>query len=226
MSFRSEVDKIEEIVEKTTNQLLKAVPPRPSQKLRYSVGDIQAHCGLYIADGTFGERLKEVYKLAQQSGIEISWFNWILDYIADEFGGEVEDLELSAISVLQSTILFVMAQEGRIVAGTVYTSRDDVDAAMKSFEGYFERIKHAVADNLSGPGYEALLTVMAGITRYLTDVARPLPRMVNFELPETFPCLAVSQRVYGNGSRSEEIAAENHVIHPAFCRRQLRVLSA
>jgi len=68
--------------------------------------------------------------------------------------------------------------------------------------------------------------LMAGITRYLTDVGRPLPRMVAFQMTAIMPALAISNLIYQDGSRDEEIAAENKIVHPAFCPISIRALSA
>jgi len=71
------------------------------------------------------------------------------------------------------------------------------------------------------------ITILAGnLISYLSDVSRPLPRMVTFTLMASLPALTVSQRVYYTADRSDEIIDENKIVHPAFCMREIRGLSA
>ena len=97
---------------------------------------------------------------------------------------------------------------------------------MKKMKDWFDVIRDIVADSMDGPTYEALVNLMAAITRYLGDVARPLPRMVQFTLSAPMPALAASQYIYADGTRGEELVAENKIVHPAFCRLNMRALSA
>jgi prophage DNA circulation protein len=50
--------------------------------------------------------------------------------------------------------------------------------------------------------------------------------MLRYELPITWPSLTISNYIYGEGDRSDQLIAENKVVHPLFCRRTLRALSA
>jgi prophage DNA circulation protein len=50
--------------------------------------------------------------------------------------------------------------------------------------------------------------------------------MLHYELAATMPGLFVSNYIYGQGDRAEELAAENRIVHPAFMQRTLRALSA
>jgi prophage DNA circulation protein len=40
-----------------------------------------------------------------------------------------------------------------------------------------------------------------------------------------YPALALSNRIYADGSRSEELIAENQTVHPAFMQRDIIALS-
>jgi hypothetical protein len=143
-----------------------------------------------------------------------------LTWVADRL------VSLTAVSVVQNSLMMAMAQEGRIIRATTFVSRDDVDIAMKRMKKWFDAIRVIIADTMSGPAYEAFVTLCAGITRYLTDTARPLPRMLRYNIPASMPGLTMSNYIYGEGKRAEELAAENKVVHPAFMPRRVRALNA
>jgi len=45
-------------------------------------------------------------------------------------------------------------------------------------------------------------------------------------LTASLPALTLSQQIYYIADRSDEIIDENKIIHPAFCLREIRGLSA
>ena len=223
MSIRTEIDEINEIVARTLDNLKSfiGVSGRPGAELRWATGDLAANCAAYLSDGTFAQRLMVCFRLATQAGITVDWMDRVLKQLVAEM-----PTALTSSTVVQNSLLFALAQDGRIIAKTEFKSRDDVDAMMKRMRDWFDIIRDLIADTMSGPGYQSFLGLAAGITRYLTDVARPLPRMVNFELSTPMPALAVSQLIYGEGDRAYEVTTENKIIHPLFMRRELRVLGA
>jgi prophage DNA circulation protein len=52
-----------------------------------------------------------------------------------------------------------------------------------------------------------------------------LPRIVNYQMPINYPALALANRIYADGSRSDELIAENETVHPAFMQRDVIALS-
>lgn len=223
MSIKSEFDEIQDIVQRTMKNLV-AFSNKQGQSgaaLRRTVGDLVARINIYIADGTFAARLLQCFQLATAAGINLNWMDQVVLQLTKE-----TPTALTSTSVVQNSLIFAIAQEGRIIAATTFVSRDDVDVTMRRMKNWFDIIKDLIADTMSGPGYEAFITLAAGITRYLTDTARPLPRMLRYDIPGTMPALALSNYIYGDGSRSAELRAENKVVHPAFMPRTLRALNA
>ena len=132
---------------------------------------------------------------------------------------------LEAILVVENCLVFALAQEARIIRATKYKSRDDVERVLKRMKGWFDIMADLSADSMANPNYLAFVNMAGAITRYLADEARPLPRMIELDNPP-WPTLVISQYVYGEGDRSEELIAENKIVHPLFCRADLRGLSA
>ena len=222
MTIKNEFAEIRGILKRTTDNLIgfNGMVGRPGAELRLVVGDLNVRAASYLIDGTFADRLLSAFTLATGAGITLEWMDRVIAQLVAE-----TPTELTANSVVQNSLIFALAQEGRIIRATEYKSREDVDATMKRMKEWFDIIKDMIADTMSGPAYQAFLDLAAGITRYLTDVARPLPRMLRYQLAP-MPALAASQFIYGDGSRYEELVAENKVVHPAFMPRVLQALSA
>jgi prophage DNA circulation protein len=223
MRKTTELDEISAIVGQTTANLMKVgtMRGRIGIDLRQACGDLNARLGTYLADGTFSNRLLNCFRLATTAGISLDSMDRVLTGLVNE-----QPTTLMSSSVVQNGLIMAIAQEGRIIAATEYVSRDDIDKTIQRMSNWFDIIKDLIADTMSGPGYEAFVTLAGAITRYLTDTARPLPRMLRYDLASTMPGLTASQYIYGDGSRSEELAAENKVVHPLFMPRTLRALSA
>lgn len=223
MNTRTEFEEIEAIVKRTMKNLVafSGKQGRSGAELRTAVGVLLAHINTYIADGTFADRLLRCFKLATAAGINLDWMDRVIDQLTKE-----RPRTLTSTSVVQNSLVMAMAQDGRIIRATTFVSRDDVDTTMRRMKNWFDIIKDIIADTMSGPGYEAFITLCAGITRYLTDAARPLPRMLHYNLPSSMPGLTLSNYIYGDGKRAEELAAENKIVHPAFMPRRVRALNA
>jgi hypothetical protein len=223
MSIGTEFQEVDAIVKRTLKNLLafSGMYGRPGAELRLACGDLAGRLAVYIADGSFANRLLRCFKLATSSGINLDWMDRVIQGLTEE-----KPATLSATSVVENSLIFALAQEARIIRATTYVSRDDVDTTMKRMKKWFDIIKDIVADTMSGPTYQDLINLCAAITRYLTDEARPLPRMLYYSMPATMPGLAMSNYIYGDGSRDLELEAENKIVHPAFYRLDVRALSA
>jgi hypothetical protein len=223
MSIKTEFQEIDEIVKRTLTNLLafSGMYGRPGAELRRACGDLAARMAIYIANGSFANRLLNCFKLATASGINLDWMDRVIKQLTAE-----TPTTLSSTSVVQNSLIFALAQEARIIRATTYVSRDDVDATMKRMKNWFDIIKDIIADTMSGPAYQDFINLCAAITRYLTDAARPLPRMLYYEMPATMPGLTMSNYIYGEADRVEDLVAENKIVHPAFMVRTVRALSA
>jgi len=56
--------------------------------------------------------------------------------------------------------------------------------------------------------------------------ALPLPRMLNYRFNAVLPTLVISQRLYYDGSRADQVRDANRIVHPAFCPIMGQALSS
>lgn len=221
MTVKKTLNEIEGIVTRTTNLLLEYISEtgRAGSELRYQVGDLQARINQYVRDGSFGRRVLIVFRLATAAGITVDWLDKVLESLVNE-----KPSELGVVLVVQNMILIALAQDGRILATTQFTSRQDVEDMIARMKDWFDTARDLAAEQRDNPTYQALNYLAGATTRYLADVARPLPRMIVFNVAPS-PALALSQYLYGDGARADELVQENRIIHPLFCVHQMRGLS-
>lgn len=223
MSLSKESAELEGIINRLLDNLAATITSqtgRDGVELRHQIGDIRSNYNSMITDGTFATKLQACFKLAQQANATLA----SLFIVHEGLFVEVPVGEFSA-AVVQMAIIFCLSTESRIIAGLKFTSRDDVDLMLNKVRSIFDTARVLAADASDTSAYQQLTILAGAVINHLSNVSRPLPRMVTFSLTATLPVLAVSQRIYYNAERSDEIIDENKIIHPAFCTRQLRGLS-
>jgi prophage DNA circulation protein len=223
VTTNEDIAEIRAMIRRTTDNLITFVskPGRSGAQLRNVVGDLNAHITTYLSDATFGDRLLSCFRLATDAGISLAWLDKVLRGLVEE-----DPKSVSAITVMQNAFIMALAQQARIIAKTTFRSRDEVDATMRRQKVWFDQARDYAAERMANPSYISLLEMAAAMTRYLTDMARPLPRMVRYELPIIWPSLTISNYIYGEATHAEDIAGENRIVHPLFVKRRLKALSA
>ena len=86
---------------------------------------------------------------------------------------------------------------------------------------------HAI--EIQGGGFTFDLTrasVVSKTGEFKNSSWESLPRMVSYTVGAVMPALTLANRIYADAGRADELAAENKIIHPAFCPREGRALSA
>jgi prophage DNA circulation protein len=110
-----------------------------------------------------------------------------------------------------------LAQESKIVIAMTFTSRQDVDAMILAVQNAFADPIETAADTMDAMVFRALVALQASLINHLVSTARPLPQMVAYQFATSLPSLVISQKLYGDASRYDEIRNENKIVHPAFC---------
>jgi len=174
-----------------------------------------------IVDGTFATELQACFKSAQQANVKLATLFVVHEGLFDE----VPVGEFSA-AVVQMAIIFCLSTESRIITTLKFTNRDDVELMLGKMRGVFDIARVLAADAPDTSAYQQLTLLAGSLIDHLSNVSRPLPRMVKFSLKASLPSLTLSQLLYYTADRSEEIVDENKIVHPAFCLRELRGLSA
>jgi len=191
----------------------------PTADLRRYCGDLLVRFDQYLFMNKLSVALLNCFRAATNANMTLNGFDDVINQLLSETPTDV----IPKICQ-QTAIMFGLAEECRVIMFMTFDSRDDVDIAMDRMRKMFDKARDLAADEMASSAYESLTGLAASLSRYLADTARPLPRMVDYQVGP-WPALTVANFIYGDGSRWEEIAKENHVVHPAFCPRELRALS-
>ena len=193
---------------------------RQASDLRRACGDLQAYADDYIVDNTIAAKLSECFDLARISGATLSEFNHIREVIL------VEDaVSLVATLLKDASIQFSLQQMSLVVISMTFTSRDDVEKLRGEINTAFDVSEETAADEMAQEVYFTLVSLHAAVTFHLYETARPLPQMLKYRFAAIRPTLILSQRLYYEASRADQLREENKVVHPAFAPREGRALA-
>lgn len=102
-----------------------------------------------------------------------------------------------------------------------WTSADEAEAEIADLSARLAAEAEYADDDTAA----ALTDLRGALADYVGDIAARLPRLLTIELATPQTALSLSQRLYGDGSRADEIVERNDIIHPGMCVGSLRVLS-
>lgn len=189
-------------------------------KLRSAVGDLRMDAPDLVKAETIGTELYTVFELARVSGADLVSF----DRVRVAMLAERPKADFGT-AVAMTGIVFSLVEQCKLIAVTKFVSRFDVEDMMTKMVVVIEDVKLGISDLIDGVCYTLTVKLAADLIQHLAATERQLPRIVYYESPAVLPSLHLANFFYGDGSRSDEITAENRVIHPAFCPRLIRVLS-
>jgi prophage DNA circulation protein len=132
---------------------------------------------------------------------------------------------LPATQTVLAIVRLTLASEAQVLAGMAFRSRDEVDAIATAMNDAFSATEERASDDLDAHTYIALMSLHGDVTKHLADQGRVLPRVISYQYQMVMPSLRMAQYVYADPSRSDELIAENNVVHPAFMPRTGKMLA-
>lgn len=224
MSLTSDRIEVEGVVNRLLDNLSLAISSKTGREgaaMRRQIGEVRANFAAFIKAGTFAAELLDCFEAAYTANVKLA----ALTIVRNGLFAETPVGEIGA-AIVQMAIGFCLSTESRLIVLLEFNSRVDVELMMATMKAAFDTARERAADSSDSTFYKDLTYLAGALTNHLATVARPMPRMISFQLPATMPALAVSNRVYYTADRWEEIVAENKTIHPAFCQRDIRGLSS
>ena len=95
----------------------------------------------------------ELFRLATEAGITLAWLDKVLAQTVAE-----KPKSLAALTVVQNSAIFALAQQGRIIAydqiSTVATMSMPL---MRRMKDWFDKARDRAADDMENPSYISLL---------------------------------------------------------------------
>jgi prophage DNA circulation protein len=212
--FRADAIEAAGIATRTMQNLAKVIPDkgRPGSDARTQLGYVEANALSLCASDTIAPPLDSAFDLVRQTGTSLPQMEGVRQLLVAEIANTVGGRLTRDYSILLS-----LAQEANIIATMVFASRQSVEQLLASIQQPFGDSEDTAADTMAQMMYQAIVALHAAVVNHLVSTARPLPLMVPYQFNDILPTLIISQRLYADPSRYDEIRQENRVVHPAFC---------
>lgn len=188
--------------------------------LRSAVGTFMANFSELIVDRTLGTELLGCFEAARAAGATLVSMNTVRVAMFAE-----APLFPLGSSIVNAAIIFSFVEQCQIIAPMIFASRIEVDVLIDEMTAIIEDIKLNKSDLLVANDYQNFGSLAALLIQHLSSTERQLPRVVGYQMPTNMPALALANLIYGDGSRSDELVAENKTVHPAFMQRDIIALS-
>jgi hypothetical protein len=203
------------------------------QLMNFSITSDQAGADFRSAIGTYlsnfydnlttnvlGEELYNCFEMARAAGATLTLMNTVREAMLLE-----TPMFPLGLRIVNAAIIFSFVEQSQIISVTVFTSRIQVDDLMDQMGTIIEEIKLNKADSFVSNDYQNFVTLSSLLIQHLSATERQLPRVIAYTFSVSYPALTMSNRIYGDGTRSDELAAENKTVHPAFMQRDIIALS-
>lgn len=220
--YRNKVEETMGLLGQILSKLMATVPPLSSTAyvVRRLVGDLTVQARWLIANGGFGDSLRACFDAAVEAGATLDSMDMLRTFIL-----RLAPKTDMAVAVVQSALFFTLAEEAKIVAAMTFDSRDDVAVMIKRMGQAYEEVTVTVMDFYSDILYQAFGSLSAALMQHLYLTELTLPLIVTYQTAGVRTALSLAQLIYADAGRTDEIIAENKVVHPAFVPRVVRVLS-
>jgi hypothetical protein len=189
-------------------------------ELQTLCGALIVNAGLEIVAGTLGDDLLNCFEQARVAGAAFADFENIRIWASNQTPEGIP-----AIAIVNAAIRLALTEESEVLAAITFTSRQDINNYLVLMNASFDAAELYAADSLDNVAYQAIIACHGAVNADLNTRARPLPRMVTYNFAKRMPSLWLAQRLYADGSRSDELVAENSVINPNFCPQSGMCLS-
>ena len=222
--IRSEQSEALAISGRVVAELLKfniALTGEEGANLRSMIGRLISDFHGLLSTKTVGASLYACFEQARLAGATLIVMNNVRTAMFKEL-----PVFLMGQSIVNAAVIFSFVEQSQIISYMEFGSRSEVSTLMDQMSAIIEDIKLNKADSFVSSDYQNFVALSAALIQHLSSTERKLPRIVKYKMEAHFPALALSNRIYSDGSRSEELIAENKTVHPAFMQRDIVALSA
>lgn len=190
-------------------------------KLRTAVGRFMVDFSMLVDTKVIGTELFACFEQARAAGATLN----TMDRIRISLFAESPLYNLGLV-VVNAGILFSFIEQSQLIAVMNFSSSGDVDDLMDAMNKIIDDIKLNKADSFASSDYQNFVFLAALLIQHMSATERQLPRVIQYHWSVNYPALTLSNRIYGDGSRSDELIAENNTVHPAFMQRDIVALSS
>jgi hypothetical protein len=224
-TYLTQVQSAIDLLRGFVNAVLAAIPDTSAAVANDAlrIGNVlRVQADAYLRGNNIGAALQSFMTAAEKAGATYPGLDAARQYL---MGFNVSAMPFPQL-VQRGALVMTLGSEAKAIAQMKFASQQDAQAMIAVVRDMFAAASDVGIDQLNDPTiYQALVALAGSLTRHLSVTALQLPRYMSYTSDLPMPSLYMANRIYGDGSRYAEIEAENRIIHPAFCPRQLRVLA-
>jgi prophage DNA circulation protein len=213
--FKQDALEAEPIIVATLKSLLEwsptSVSDRDGANLKAAVNNVRVNVTRLLHTNTIGESLANCFDLAYTTGMTLPQIERVRKTPL-----AVKPKLVGAIVIRDTLIHLCLVTASRIIADTEFISREDVDTCKAIVNVSFTEAEEDATNQMDAMIYRDIVSLHAAVSFYLTETARPLPRMLRYQFNVPLPTLVIAHRLYQDAGRADDILKENKIVHPAF----------
>jgi hypothetical protein len=207
------------------NYILMSLPPVQTDArdlCRRLCTTLRDNASAAIRGNTLGTQLQAIYNAADAAGASYGGIEAARQYLMSQVASTSAFTQI----VFRSALVMTLAEESMIISRFPFATQAEVQNMIYHVRDMFDAAKALGIDEVDIVLYQTLNALGGAVMNHLATTELKLPRFMAYQTGMPMPSLYLAQRIYADPSRSDELEAENGVIHPAFMPRTLRVLSA
>jgi hypothetical protein len=187
--------------------------------LRNAVGTLLADFYNLAESALIGAQLLACFDAAREAGATLI----IMNNVREAANIETPQFPLG-IAVINGALIFTLVEQAQIITTMTFESRRDVDLLMDEMAVIIDELKLRGSEVFTVNDYRNVVTLSAALIHHMSVTERQLPIVLTYKLATNIPALTLSNFIYGDGTHSDELVAENGTVHPAFMQRNIIAL--
>ena len=223
-TYYSQAEEAAAMLRKLLDYILMSLPPdqtKARDECRRLVTTLRDNADEAIRGNRLGTDLVAIYDAADAAGASYGGIEAARQYLMTQ----VASTSVFTQIVMRNALIMTLAEECKIITRTEFATQTQVQNMIFHVRDMFDAARALGIDEVDVTLYQALTAMGGAIMNHLASVELQLPRYMAYRTAIPMPSLYLAHRIYADPTRSDEIEAENGVIHPAFCPMKLRVLS-
>lgn len=172
---------------------------------------VNANAYIYMQNGDYVKELSLAFKYVSQSGAKpYQWLDYLshLPSVNEYLEAEYVFLRMMGYSIAIEAAYSVVNQDIETI--------DQAESLKNDLALTLDDQVLIAADNADYEVQTQIMRVLGGVMQYLESQSANLARVVKYRYGAEMPVLAISQRLYADSEKADQLAKLNQVKHSAF----------
>jgi len=223
-TYRTQAEDAANMLRDLLNLILKSIPPQQTtagDQVRRLVGILRDNAEVAVRGETLGTDLQNIYLAADTAGASFLGMDAVRKFLMSQ----VASTSLLTQAIYRSALVMTLAEMSKIITRTKFGTQTRIQNMIIYMRDAYDAAKATGINEVDVLVYQTLNAMGGALMNHLGRTELQLPRQVTYTSGLPMPSLYLANRIYADASRSDELEAQNDVVHPAFMPRIIRCLS-